>query len=212
MRIVCAFGLVGLMIAATLASGQDQQQKDKVQGKFGAFGGAGKLPADLADKLGLNADQKDKLAKFTQEYESKTKEAQAKMQKAMEDAKANKDFAAIRTVGQEVREVNTKAREAFDTQLAQVLNEDQKKKFEEIKKAQPAAGRGFGGFGGGGSAGQVLSQGVQDRLELTQEQKDKVASLQKEIDGKLGQILTPDQKKKLDDLKSGQAPRRPNQP
>jgi hypothetical protein len=61
-------------------------------------------------------------------------------------------------------------------------------------------GGGVGGFGGGGQPGIVLSQQAQTRLQLTDEQKKKLADLQKEVELQLSRILTEDQKKQLKDM------------
>jgi hypothetical protein len=45
--------------------------------------------------------------------------------------------------------------------------------------------------------GEILSPMLQDRLELTSEQKTQLAALQKEVDGKLESILNSDQKAQL---------------
>jgi hypothetical protein len=61
---------------------------------------------------------------------------------------------------------------------------------------------GPGGFGGPPQPGQILPPFVQDALQLTPEQKKQVEDLQKEVDGKLGQILTDEQKKQLKDWRA----------
>jgi poly(3-hydroxybutyrate) depolymerase len=59
-----------------------------------------------------------------------------------------------------------------------------------------------GGFGGFGTPpGTVLSPRVQENLKLTEEQKKKVAELQKEVDANLQKLLTEEQNKQLKDLK-----------
>jgi hypothetical protein len=65
-------------------------------------------------------------------------------------------------------------------------------------------GFGFGGgSGGGGQPGIVLSQQAQNRLQLTDEQKKKLADLQKEVEVQLSKILTEDQRKQLKDMQQG---------
>ena len=62
-------------------------------------------------------------------------------------------------------------------------------------------GMGFGRPGGGGPPparpGEVLGAGVQQALRLSDEQKKRLAELQKEIDGKLDKLLTDEQKAQL---------------
>jgi hypothetical protein len=65
----------------------------------------------------------------------------------------------------------------------------------------PGGPGGFGRFGGFPQPGQILPRFLQDRLELTAEQKKKVEDLQKEVEGKLGKILTEEQNKQLKEMR-----------
>jgi hypothetical protein len=67
----------------------------------------------------------------------------------------------------------------------------------------PPGGRGGRGFGGPPQPGQILPPFLQDRLNLTAEQKEQLEGLQKEIDGKLAKILTEEQKKQLKEMREG---------
>jgi Spy/CpxP family protein refolding chaperone len=67
-------------------------------------------------------------------------------------------------------------------------------------------GGGPGGFGGPPQPGQVLPPFLQERLNLTDEQKKQLEELQKEVDSKLGKILTDDQKKQLKEMPQGFGP------
>ena len=70
-------------------------------------------------------------------------------------------------------------------------------------------GPGFGGPGGprpgvpgtGGRPGEILAPPVQDVLRLTDDQKKRLAELQKEVDAKLDKVLTDDQKKALKEIR-----------
>jgi hypothetical protein len=67
-------------------------------------------------------------------------------------------------------------------------------------------GRGGRGPGGPPRPGLILPPFAQDRLELTDEQKKQVESLQKEVDAKLDKILTVEQKKQLKEMRPGPGP------
>jgi mono/diheme cytochrome c family protein len=60
-----------------------------------------------------------------------------------------------------------------------------------------------GGFGGPPQPGQLLAPFLQDRLNLTPEQKNQLEELQKKVDSDLGKILTDEQKKQLKDMQGG---------
>ena len=70
--------------------------------------------------------------------------------------------------------------------------------------------RGFGGRGGNRSGdgrfapprpGQIMPGFLAERLKLTDEQKSQIDALQKDVDAKLGKILTDEQKKQLKDMR-----------
>jgi hypothetical protein len=71
-------------------------------------------------------------------------------------------------------------------------------------------GPGPGGFGGPPRPGQILPPFIQEELGLTAEQKTLIAALQKEVDEKLDQILTDEQKRQLREMRPrfGPPPRR----
>src|SRR5206468_12980128 len=64
-------------------------------------------------------------------------------------------------------------------------------------------GGGPGGFGGPPPPGQVLNPFLQERLNMTPEQKKHLEELQKEVDERLGKIITEEQKKQLKDMREG---------
>ncbi len=78
-------------------------------------------------------------------------------------------------------------------------------------------GGGFGPPGGGfvmrpPQPGEILPPPVRDMLNLTDEQRKRVAELQKEVDGKVEAILTAEQRKQLKDLKERGPDRFPGGP
>jgi hypothetical protein len=64
-------------------------------------------------------------------------------------------------------------------------------------------GRGGRGPGGPPQPGQILPTFMRDQLNLTSEQKAQLDALQKEVDEKLGKILTDAQKKQLKNMRPG---------
>jgi hypothetical protein len=84
--------------------------------------------------------------------------------------------------------------------LDKLLRDDQRKHLK-----QPPQGGGAGGFRGPPpQAGTLLSAADQTRLKMTDDQKKQLAQMQKEVDGKVAAILKEDQRKQLQDFKSGQ--------
>ncbi len=210
--LAASFGLVGAADDAQppkkgqFQKGQQTQQKGQLQQGFGR--GASLLSADALDKLKLTADQKTKYDAINSEYTDKQKGNMEKIREAFQ----SKDAEKIKSATETLRADGQKLRTEYLAKVEPILTADQKKIFEEVKAQQPGRG-GFGGAGGfgGGTPGTVLSSGMQDRLKLTDEQKKKVEDLQKEIDGKLNNILNEDQRKQLDEIKKGGGrPARPN--
>ncbi|HEX7449606.1 MAG TPA: aryl-sulfate sulfotransferase [Pirellulales bacterium] len=76
-----------------------------------------------------------------------------------------------------------------DDRLAKLLTADQHKQLNEPQAVKMA------GLGASFQTGQVLSPAEQDRLKLSDDQKQQLASLQKEVDGKVEAVLTEAQRK-----------------
>jgi hypothetical protein len=64
-------------------------------------------------------------------------------------------------------------------------------------------GRGPGGFGGPPQPGKVLPPRLLETLNLTADQKKQLDDLQKEVDARLGKILTGEQRKQLEETRDG---------
>jgi Spy/CpxP family protein refolding chaperone len=223
---VGALGLALLCVAGSVQADDEKPQRpstnrqrpgqDRQRPGFGGFNlrPAPLLSKEEQEKLKLTDDQKSKVEKVVSAFDKEQKAATDKLREAMEKARDGGDREAFRDIMQkarELREGNEKARTDAEAKLKAILTDEQKKTFDEIKKDRPArspfpGGRGpgvFGGGFGGFAPGQILPGIVQERLELSKEQKEQLDKLQKEVDQKLQKILNDDQKKKLDDLKNG---------
>jgi len=165
------------------------------------------VSSELADKLKLSDDQKDKVAKLQKEFEEMTKPVADKLKELREKAKdkGREAFQELRTQTEALR----KTRGEFEDKVKVVLNDDQKKTFEDESKRQAAAAPG-GRPGGGGQPGNLFSAQVQEKLGLNAEQKEKLDKIKKELDTKSLEVLTDEQKKKLEEIKAErpQFPRR----
>ncbi len=80
-----------------------------------------------------------------------------------------------------------------------------RKELTAMAARETAGGR--GGFGPGGPGGpprpgEVLPSFLRERLELTAEQSKQVEALQKDVDTRLAQILTADQKAQLEEMRN----------
>lgn len=221
LRIVAfTLGLAVFLGPVVAVDADDDAPKRQEKGKgFGRFGASqGLLPAGATDKLKLSTEQKEKVEKIVKEFEEKNKDLTGKAREDFQKAIQNKDKDAIKTAATQMREVREKAeklRGEYLEKVAGLLTNEQKKTLEDVKKEQPGAGRpnvqpfGRPGAGGARAPGQVLPAQLQDELKLTAEQKEKIAKLQKEIEAKVNEVLTEEQKKKLEELKKAGPGNRP---
>jgi len=211
-----AVGL-GVVLAGSI-SAQERRQRPGQQppgGGFGQrFGAAGPLlSADDMEKLKLSSDQKGKVEKIVADFDEKAKAVAEKVREAMQKARENMDrdaFAQIREITQEAQ----KAREDATGKITALLTDEQKKTFEELQQQRRRRGPG-GGPGGqpfgrfGGTPGQILPPALQQRLELTNDQKEQVEKLQKEVTEKLNKILNEEQRKRLEEMRTPRGGGRP---
>ncbi len=216
-RVSCwVLGLVlGLLLTAR-AGAQDKPKPPVPPDRPPGFGPptiglpAPLLPPQLAEKLDLTTEQKEKIDKLLKEHADKQKEAMAKVREAMEKAKGDQE--ALRKAGEQFRELlqgGGKARQEAEAQLKEILTKEQAKKYDELKKEYAPPGPGGVGPGfppgpGGGfhfSPVMVIPGPLQQMLKVTPEQKEKLDKIQKEAEGKVMEVLTDEQKKQLEELK-----------
>ncbi|HEV3205240.1 MAG TPA: PQQ-binding-like beta-propeller repeat protein, partial [Gemmataceae bacterium] len=84
-----------------------------------------------------------------------------------------------------------------DGKIDTILTDEQKTQLKDMREGGGRGGRGAGRFGGLPQPGQILPSSLQERLNLTPEQKKQQEGLQKEVDGKLEKVLTAEQQKQL---------------
>jgi len=179
LRLLILAGGVGLL--AGLGSAQQPQDRPAEPGQAGSRGGPAN--AVMVDSIvaRMMAFDKNKDGKLTRDEIT-----DPRLLRLFERADANKDGVATR-----------EELVAVATQMA----------------AEASANRGrFGGFGppgfgppGGGPGrfgppprpGQLLPGFLQERLNLSAEQKKQVTELQKDVDARLGKILTEEQRNQL---------------
>src|SRR5205085_4125760 len=90
----------------------------------------------------------------------------------------------------------------FEAQVPRILTEEQKKQYAElIETSRPEGRRAAQPLVPAGKILRsnlvILAPAVQEKLGLSQKQKDQVDRLRKEFDDKLGEVLTDEQTKQL---------------
>jgi Spy/CpxP family protein refolding chaperone len=208
---------IGLVLAfgsqLTAADGDQKGRDRKGKGGFERFGAARALVApEVLDKLKLSDEQKDKVTKLDKEFQEKDKAAFGSLRDTVRKAAEDKDREAMKKAFEQLRDNRdkaTKLREEYEGKVAALLTADQKKTFDDAKSERRQS---FGQAPGrrpetpSASGTSVLPQ--LERLNLSDEQKDKIAKLRKELESKIKDVLTDEQKKKLEDLQKDQPSRR----
>jgi Spy/CpxP family protein refolding chaperone len=143
-----ALPLLAVCVTAAMADDKPKAQKGK-----GPLGGVLEqltklVPAETQDKLKLTDDQKKQLDQIQQDYEAKTKDALSDLKDAittaapaLKKAREDKDKDAQKTAMQPVREKGmgvVKVRREFLSKVQDMLTDEQKKTYEEVKQDLPA--------------------------------------------------------------------------
>lgn len=172
------------------------------------------LAAEAIEKLKFTTEQKEKYVKIDGEFKEKLKTTQDKIR---EDMKAIRDREKVKEWQEKLKTEWKKVRDDHLGKIEPILTAEQKTVFTEVKnqQAQPGVRRPAPPLGDG--AGQVLPPAIQQRLNLTDDQKKQIANIQKEVEAKILKVLTDDQKKQFEELKKGGArpavrPTRPIEP
>jgi Spy/CpxP family protein refolding chaperone len=161
------------------------------------MGGGMFMGPESMDQLNLTEEQKKKMEELRTEMMQKMNEATPETR----------------------REMFTQMRDKMNA----ILTDEQKAKMEQLRSER---GNRMGGFGGqpgqpgqpGAGRGSMFPfQGLLDRLKLTDEQKTKVTQMQREAIEKLfndirEKVLTPEQRKELEQLRSQTPPAGAPQP
>ncbi|MBV9122601.1 MAG: alpha/beta hydrolase fold domain-containing protein [Planctomycetes bacterium] len=188
--------LVGWMAGAGAA---DQPPRPGV-------GGFGPIPPGALEKLNLTSEQKDKVKELMQEFRENHQEEFAQLMKegqevraAMAEAQRNQDGEAMDQARQKAQQLGQrmgKMGREFETKFLTVLTDEQKKQYQELKRQRPGAV--MGGIASGQNLPFIALLG---RLNLTDEQKEKITQLHREFEARVMDVLTEEQKKQLEELK-----------
>jgi Spy/CpxP family protein refolding chaperone len=160
------------------------------------------LTAEAIEKLKLSNEQKEKYTKIEGDYRDQVKVVQDKFRLDIQGL----DRTKIREASEKQQVDSKKIRDDQLGKVEALLNAEQKTVFAQVKQDQPRPGAGGGGVRPqpiGGGIGQVLPAGVQQRLQLTDEQKKQIEAIQKEVETKIMKVLTDEQKKQLEQMKKG---------
>lgn len=191
------------VLAATAAPVLAQRVEIQLQPKVVRPGEAPLLTAAAINDLKLSDEQRDKYAKIESDFKDKVKAAQEKQRT---DLAGVNERAKVREAVEAFQAATAKAREDRLAKVESLLNADQKKQFAQIKlqPVQPGGGvRPLPIQIGGAGINPLVPVPVQNRLQLTDEQKKQLEAIQKEAEAKIMKLLTDEQKKTLEQMKKG---------
>jgi RNA polymerase sigma factor (sigma-70 family) len=189
---------VRAQLQQALTEAQQRRLAEMQRGQPGGRPGFEILP--LLRSLDLSAEQREKLEKLAKELTEKQDAAQIKTREAVEKAKENQDRDKLRELLDAHQREMAKLHDELRANLEQLLTEEQRQRLGELLRQRDNANA------GGRGLVQLLSPPVQERLGLTAEQREKIARLQKEMEGRLREILTEEQNRQVEQLRRGEMP------
>jgi Spy/CpxP family protein refolding chaperone len=188
-------------------------------GGFGAPPQPGQvLPSFLQDMLRLSSEQKKEVSELQKEIDGRLdKLLTAEQKKQFKEPRpmfgpgagpppqAGQIMAAslqdTLKLSAEQRKDLGEVQKHVDARFDKILKDEQKKQLKDMQRGFGFMAGGPGGFrppgGGSPQPGQLLPPPIEDRLRLSDDQKKQVHTIQKEVDEKLAQLLTDEQKKQL---------------
>jgi Spy/CpxP family protein refolding chaperone len=195
-----------LMLVPISGSTQEKEAKgDKVDGKKIRDGFVGRvlhlMPPAFAVELKLTAEQNGQIQKLEQEFKDlRTKSMMGTVSRIIAivesmDEGDDKEVAPVLALAHEITGGLLESRRLrinCEKKLAGVLNAEQQTKFAELKERRPRL-RGETTF-------HFYPPEGQERLRLTDDQKQKLRALQMELETKLRDFLTEEQRKLFDQL------------
>lgn len=177
------------------------------------------MPPGFAAELNLTADQKKQIQALEGEFKTKKMESLmktvGKVMVIIDSLEADDELrepAPVLALTHEITGALLESRRmrlAYEQKVVALLNADQKATFAELKE-RPRDRRAVAGGKGKTTIHFYYTPEGQDRLQLTNEQKQKFADLQKQMEQSFRNLLTEDQRRMLDDAnrpKDGKKPR-----
>jgi len=210
-------GLVLSLLVVTVVLAAEDQKPPKTTGPGDTPSFGMQMPLltpKMLEKLNLSDEQKEKVDALVKKYGEKQKESMKKLHDTMEKFRKDMnpgDRAKMAQSMQEFMASSGKQHTEAEGKLKALLTEEQKKKYEELKKELPTFPTTFPPFGGPNPTfppgmmrpfpGQIIPPFVEGMLKLSKEQKEKIAKVQKEAEDKVMEILNEEQKKQVETMK-----------
>jgi Spy/CpxP family protein refolding chaperone len=178
------------------------------------------MPPHCAAELKLTAEQRTQVQKLEQDFKAKRMESlmrsAARVMTIVESMEADdekEEIAPILSICHEVTGGLLEARRTrvvYEKKMLGMLNPDQQAKFVSLKEQRPRDRREHALLKDGKTTFHFYyTPEGQERLQLNEEQKQKLSEMQKEMDTRLRSLLTEEQRRVFD---SRTQPRGPNQP
>jgi hypothetical protein len=166
------------------------------------------MPPGFAPHLNLTQEQQKSIQKLDQEFKEKRRDALTKtvvkVMSIVESMQAEEDeeLAPVLAICHEITGgllESRRTRMAYEQKMLGVLDVQQKQKFARLKEMSPHERR-QQRLDGSEEAAEPPLKGL-ERLQLTPEQRKRVAELRQEMEMKLRDLLTEEQRQQLDQTK-----------
>jgi Arylsulfotransferase (ASST) len=194
------------------------------------------LPSFVRDMLSLSPEQRRKLGDVQKDVDGKLdKLLTADQKKKLKESRpmfgpgaprpqagqilASADQDRLKLTGDQKKQLS-EAQKDVDRRLEEILQDQQKKQLKDMRNGPPFGGGpggppmfafGPGGPGGPPQPGQLVPSFVQDMLRLSDGQKKDLEAFQKEVSGKLHEVLTAEQTKQFEEAQRGPGAFQPGQ-
>jgi Spy/CpxP family protein refolding chaperone len=163
------------------------------------------LPPAIAAELNLKPEQKAQIQRIEEEYRNKRREAildaAGKVMTIVDGVQDGGDFESAPTLAI-CHEItggllqSRRARIAYEKKMLAVLDDRQKDEFARLKNMGPLRPRRANPIEEAEPRFSVTKRA--EALNLTDEQKTKLAEMQREMENRFRELLTPEQRQRLD--------------
>jgi Spy/CpxP family protein refolding chaperone len=185
---------------------QEKQKKDRDEGKKVRDGVVSRvvhlMPPAFAAELKLTAEQSGQVAKIEQEFkDARVKSMMGSVSRIiaivedLDDLGEDKEVAPVLALAHEITGgllESRRLRVHYEKKMCALLNADQQTKFAQLKERRPGL-RGEATY-------HFYPPDGHERLRLTDEQKQKLRALQTDLETKLRDFLTEEQRKIYDQI------------
>jgi Spy/CpxP family protein refolding chaperone len=212
-RYLMCFAMAAVLVIPARAGAQENQRRETGRDRDGLLARVLNLvPPAIARELNLTAEQRTQIEALEQQFKQKRQATLMNtiikvtvIVKSLDDEE-NAEPAPVLAISHEITGcLLTMRRTRFELEkkVLTLLDDRQRAEFVELKNRGRRDDRDVGRDRGRDADDGLFSPRIQERLNLTAEQKQKLMQLHRDWEAKLQSILTAEQKERLDGLRRG---------